>query len=432
MNHRTRNIIIVLTALVLIVGIALFSSSNRRQTVAVRTKKITYTTFQTKLPESGTVMHPNTETVPTLVAGNIGAILVHAGDAVTAGQILATINNPTLESNAAGSQADYNSEAANVVAARINEENQRVQYQANVATQKSNLDEAQRVYNADVALFAQKAIPRNTLDTDRAKLAQARVAYDQAVEQLRLGALSGYGQNTVQYAKAAADKARILNEQNQQQLGFTRIAAPHSGIIQTVAEQPSDPLRTLQPGDAVNAGQTIFTMAASNAYIVKAQVDEQDIINIHTGQAVKVTGEDFPGKTLSGHVTSISPVAVRSTDASSTAKQILTTIALDQSPAYLKDGMTVDVDIITLDVPHALAVPTVAIQHDHGQAYVYIVRGDKAMKQTVKTGQSNDTDTLITSGLRQGDVLIAEKNPDVAPGVSVTAAPSPSPTPSST
>ncbi|MBV8373161.1 MAG: HlyD family efflux transporter periplasmic adaptor subunit, partial [Candidatus Eremiobacteraeota bacterium] len=345
--NRTRNLVILAVAVALIVAVALFASHRGNgEALPVKLTRIEPATFTIKLPENGVVMRPLAATIPTLVAGNIGTMYVKAGDHVDAGQLLATIGNPALLFNAAGSQADYNSAAANVSAARVQEQNAQVGYQAAVDTNKSALDEARRVYDADVSLYNNKAIPRNQLDADRAKLEQAQVAYSQAVEQARLGAVSGYNGSSVASAEAAARKMQIVNAQNQQQLGFTRIVAPFSGTIQTVAAQPNDPLRPLQSGDAVTEGQAMFTLAGEGGYIVKAEVDEQDIINVRIGQRVNISGQDFPAKIVRGHVAQIAPVATKSTDPSSTAKQVLTTIALDSSPAFLKDGMTADVDIL--------------------------------------------------------------------------------------
>ncbi len=387
------------------------------------------TTFQTKLPENGVVQHPRAATVPTLISGNIGEIYVKAGDTVSAGELLATIQNPTLESNAAGSQADYTSAEANIRTARVNEQNARVTYEAAVQTAKSNLNEAQRVYNADLSLYRNKAIPRNQIDTDKATLDKMRVAYEQALRQLRLGAVTGYGENSVQYAQAAAQKAAIANQANQQQLSFTRVAAPFSGVIQSVATQPGDPLTPLHAGDPVTQGQMLFTIAERGSYIVKAQVDEQDVINVRVGQPVSVSGQDFPGKHIPGHVESIAPVATKSTDASSTAKQVLTTIRLDSSPEFLKDGMTVDVDILTSDVRNVVAVPDDAIVNESGKSYVYVVRKGVAHKVLITTGQANDAQTIVKSGVVPGDVIVGQKLAAIQDGVHVTSAPaSPSPT----
>jgi len=431
MSKRNRNLIIIVGALVLLIGIALIAGRSQRSTVTVSVVSVKPSTFSSKLPESGIVQRPRVATIPALISGNLAQIYVKPGDRVAAGQLLATIVNPTLAANAAGSQADYNSAAANISTARINEQNAKVGYEAAVQNAKTNLDEAQRIYKADVNLYNNKAIPRNQLDVDKAKLDQAQVQYSQALRQLQLGAVAGYGQSSVQYAQAAAQKAQILNQSNQQQLGFTRISATVDGMIQTVATQPADPLTQLHPGDPVTAGQGLFTIAAGGGFVVKAQVDEQDIINVRIGQPVNVTGQDFPGRTLTGRVASISPVATKSTDPSSTARQIVTTVRLDQSPSFLRDGMTVDVDILTTNVKNALAIPTAAIAKDAKGSYVFVVHNGKLTKTYVHTGTKNDTQTVVKSGLLRGDKIVAAGNPLLRDGETVTVAPAGKATPAS-
>jgi len=102
-------------------GALLAVSAAGAPALAVRTQRVAYSSFTVKLPENGVVMHPGTLTVPTLVAGNIGQIFVKAGEHVTAGELLATIDNPTIESNASGPQDDYNSAFADGSSARANE-----------------------------------------------------------------------------------------------------------------------------------------------------------------------------------------------------------------------------------------------------------------------------------------------------------------------
>ncbi len=426
---RVRNLVILLAALAVVVVVAVVASRRSASVLAVPTQRITRATFAVKLPENGVVMHPKTATIPTLLTGNIGRIYVKAGDVVAPGQLLATIYDPALEYTAAGSRADAISASANIDTARVQERNARVGYQAQANTAKSSLDLAQQAYDADVTLYANKAIPRQQLDQDKAKLDQARIAYQQAGQQLKLGAVTSYTGDSVQYAIAAAKKAQIINDQNQQQLAFTRITAPFDGEIQTVAAQPNDALRPLQPGDAVTAGQSLFTIAGGGGYIVRAEVDEQDIINVRLGQRANVSGQDFPGETIVGRVAHIAPVATKSTDASSTAKQVLTTIALDSSPSFLKDGMTADVDILTSYVPNAIVVPNGAISKIGSISYVYVVEDGIARKRPISVGKVSDTTTWVRSGLRLGEVIVAQKPAELTDGKRVKPLVSPSPSP---
>lgn len=433
MNKRTRNVIVIAGGLAILILLAVIAGRGRGgNALEVRMQKVSYAPFTVKLPENGVVMHERAATIPVLVSGNIGRMLVRAGSQVSQGELLATVYNPSIDYAAAGSSADEASAAANVTAAQVQERNARVGYQAQVDTNKSALDEAKRVYDADVTLFANKAIPRNQLDADKAKLDQAQVAYDQSVQQLKLGAVSGFNGGSTQAAIALEQKARITNAQNQQQASFLEVRAPFDGVIQSVTAQTSDPLRPLQPGDQVTAGQPLFTIAGGRGYVVRAQVDEQDIINVRLGMPARVTGQDFPGRTISGHVAEIAPIATKSTDASSTAKQVLTTIALDANPPYLRDGMSADVDILTTDIPHSIVVPNDAVFKEKNKSYVWIAVNGKAQKRPIVVGTVGDTTTRVKSGLAAGDVIVAQhtealkEGAQVKPAPSVSALPSPS------
>ncbi len=147
---RVRNLLILVAAVAIVIGIAVFASrGHRSDAIGVRTIRVMPTTFEVKLPESGTIMRPVVATVPTLIAGNVAQMNVKVGRSVSAGQTLATIENPTLSYTASGSQADYNSAVANVSAARVQERNAGVGYRAQVATTRSQLEDARRIYLAD-------------------------------------------------------------------------------------------------------------------------------------------------------------------------------------------------------------------------------------------------------------------------------------------
>ncbi len=419
---RLRNLAIVLIALALAIGLPIVIERGQSKT-RVEVQRLTLTTFMTKLPETGVLQRPSMQTVPALVAGNIAQIEVRAGDEVRAGQLLATVYNPTLEYDAAGSRADYVSASANIDVARVQQRNAKVSYQAQVDTAKSNRDEAQRVYDSDVELYRNQAIPRQQLDQDKAHFDQAKVAYDQAVSQLKLGAVTSYSGDSVQYAVAAAQKAKILNDQNQQRLGFTRIVAPFDGIIETVAAQANDPLRSLQAGDAVTAGQALFSISPVQTFIVRTKVDEQDIARVRVGQSAIVSGEDFNGATFPGRVIAIAPTAQRSDDPAATTKQVLTDIALERVASFMKDGMSADVDIVTTEVRNALVVPNGAIlRGSKGRRYVWIAAGGRVSKRFVSTGYGSDTSTVVRSGLHPGESIVLEPPATLEPNAPITTA----------
>jgi HlyD family secretion protein len=228
-------------------------------------------------------------------------------------------------------------------------------------------------------------------------------------------------------ARADAERADADRSYAIAQAAKLSVRSPIDGIVQSVASESGDSLHPLQPGDAITEGETLFTLAAADNFIVRTKVDEQDVAGLRVGQRAVVSGEDFGGATLAGTVIAISPVAQKSDDPSNTSRQVVTTIELTKRLPYLRDGMTVDVDIITHDDQNVIAVPSDALRKDDKGTYVYTVNGGRAHRTAVQTGAANDTVTIVTSGLRDGQTYVVDKTTDVVEDARVEPAPSASP-----
>jgi RND family efflux transporter MFP subunit len=512
-SNRRRNLIILAVALIAIVAVGAFAARPKGSALVTRVVTADYTRYQTKLPETGIVQRPQTQTLTALVAGNVDQIYVHAGQRVAGGQLLATISNPQVvnaeqtarqayfaaqgrartasstnatlptqnrssivQAEAALEQARFNLNQA-ITDERSGAQSglgyggtsasqQRAAADANVAQRQTDLREAQRIADANRDLFAQKAISKDALDQSVAKLDQARVAFEQARRDRNevyaqiarqtpvLSARVQANRDAVKQAQAALAAARANAGQDKSgdvqaasadaaqryadwryaadQVARLRIVAPYAGVVQSVASQTGDTLRPLQPGDTVTTGQPVITLSGATGFVVRAKVDEQDIAGVRPGQPATISGEDLGSTKLAGHVATIGAIAQKSDDPSNTARQVVTTIALDKAVPYLRDGMTVDVDIITLDKPHVLALPADAIRRDdNGKPYVLAVVNDMTKKTPVTLGPTSDTQAVVTSGVKRGDVVIAERNAGLVTGIRVkpTRAPSPSPSP---
>ncbi len=246
--NRRRNLFIVIGALVVIVAIAVIvSAKSGHQAISARIVTIAPGRFTTRLPETGTVQRPQTQTLPALVSGNIAAISARPGDHVVAGQVLVTLTNPQLVNAALDAHQAYLSAAsraastertgtsavvqaeANLESARFrlnqayadqkagtqsglgygfsSAQEERANADAAVANADTNLHEAQRIYDADKNLYDNKAISKDALDQQAARLAQAKVADDQARTQ-REATFAQLGRQNVGLARQRARRAR--------------------------------------------------------------------------------------------------------------------------------------------------------------------------------------------------------------------------------
>lgn len=500
--NRRRNVIIILVVLVAVIALGAFAARPHDDALTARVVTVAYTRYQTKLPETGVVQRPQTQTLSALVAGNVDHIYVRPGQHVGGGQLLATISNPQLvnaeqtaheayvasagrarttsstnavlptqnrssivQAQAALEQARFNLNQAiqdqragaqsGLGYGGTSASQQRAAADANVAQRQTDLREAERIATANRDLYAQKAISKDTLDQSVAKLDQARVAFAQATRDRNETYAQISRQNPVLAERVQADRDAVTQAQAAlaaaranagqdksgdvqaaqadtaqryqdwryaaDQVARLRIVAPFAGVVQTIASQATDTLRPLQPGDTVTAGQPIVTMSGESGFIVRTRVDEQDVANVRTGQTAVVSGEDLGTTKLPAHVAAIGAVAQKSDDPSNTARQVITTVALDKTVPFLRDGMTVDVDIVTQDRPHVLAVSSDAIRRDAAnKPYVLLVAGGRTVKRPVTLSASNDSQSIVARGLKPGDVVIGERNVGIVEGIRVT------------
>jgi RND family efflux transporter MFP subunit len=489
MDPGRRKFAIIAVSLLVLVLVVIGILHVRARPQLVAAQRVGGSAFTIALPESGVVQYPQIQTLTSQIPGNVGHIFVKAGDRVGAGQLLATVENPEILSNAQSSSAAYRAASAksqsaavtgtsNVVAAEANVEaartrlaqaqqdmasgvesgagsgettaaEQRAQAEANLATAATELRESRRIFLAYSDLYGNKAVSRDQLDRAQAKYQQAQAAYREAViardslgrqlvrsqsvvrDNLR-SAQEGYaeaqsalatarvesGGGDVAAASAEAARAAAENAFAQEQANATEIRAPYDATVLNVATEKSDSLRPLQPGDAVDAGQALLTLAARRAFVVRTRIDEQDVINVRLGERVQITGEDFPGRVLSGHVSGISPIAQKN-DESSPTRTVATTVAVDAAPAFLRDGMSVDVNIFTTDLRDAIVVPNEAILRNANLTYVYVVRNGVAYRAPVRLGASSETQCVVLAGLKNGDTVVDENVPGLKDGAAV-------------
>jgi len=356
--------------------------------------------------------------------------------------------------------------AAGFASLGLSGQSQLAQQVSQLKDAETNLRTAKEQYDGDVALYKMDAIAHLQLNRDQAAYEQAQAAYDSALRQYTLtkqqlndsvgqqdakiaadrhavdsarAALSAAqiqaGQNTaavdVASAQAGEASATAQLQYDEEQLAETEVRAPFEGVVQTLGNvtSPLGGTADLSVGDQVTPGLTLFTIAGSGPMVVKAQVDEQDVISVKLGQHAFITGEDFPGYSLVGTVIRIAPVVIAQNQAGNSAKNVETTIALSKTYSFLRDGMSCDVDIVTGKALNTLVVPLSAIVDESSKHYAYVVQNGSAKKTQVTEGIKNDTDVAIVNGLKSGDVVATTNVASLKDGSKVNAtAASPAPT----
>ncbi len=174
--------------------------------------------------------------------------------------------------------------------------------EAAVKSARVSLTDAEKNYQRYEDLFSKSVVTEKEYDTLKLHhdVARARLAESESVLALARGNLSRIdaARDDIATAAAQVDIARAALSQASIQLEYTRLRSPLDGVVTS---------RNIEPGETVNIGREVITIANLNRVDLKIFIDETAIGRVRPGQKADVVIDTFPGKTYSGTVSFVSP-----------------------------------------------------------------------------------------------------------------------------
>lgn len=169
---------------------------------------------------------------------------------------------------------------------------------ANIAEAKAKLWQLEQDYRRFARLLKEESVPEQQYEQAKASYKAAQARYRALLEQ-RKAAQSQFTETT---RRTTSAEAAILSKEAsldlaRLNLSYTVLTAPYDGYMGR---------RTLEPGQYVQAGQTISYLVRNTDKWVTANYKETQIIHIYIGQEVRIKVDALPGKVFHGTVTAIS------------------------------------------------------------------------------------------------------------------------------
>ena len=238
------------------------------------------------------------------VSGYVKEVLVEDNQVVTAGQVLARIDDRDFQTALAQAKADLSATEAAI--ANIDSQ---------ITLQKSAILQAMAALNASKASlkFALSDAERNVRLISSGASSQARAEQSQslrdqasaAVERDQAGLVAAENRVPVlmtQRDQAVAQRERSLANLRQAELNlsYTKIASPVNGTVGA---------RSIRLGQLVAAGTQLMAVVPLDAVYVVANYKETQLAHVRAGQPVKIEVDGLPGAAIKGHVDSISPAS---------------------------------------------------------------------------------------------------------------------------
>jgi multidrug efflux pump subunit AcrA (membrane-fusion protein) len=362
----------------------------------------------------------------------------NVGDAVSQGQVVGTLEQTLLQTAVGEAEAE--------LAARQFEVTRAEAELADIRTRinQANLDLRQARNNAQRlrTLANEGAIAEQTAEQAETALGGAQQALTSAQEQVRTR------EQSVAAARQRVVAQQAIVQETRKRLSFANLTAPLSGVVLE---------RVVEPGDLVRPGEAVLTLGDLSEVVVVIAVTDRNLSEFRLGQSASVTLDAFPGETLRGQVTRISPLADR------TSRLVPVEITVPNPGGRIGSGLLARVSGLGSST-HAVLVPESALSVSEGgggrpgggpgggpgnaqggrpgggqgddsqargqglgsgtpgtQIFVLQPQGDGfvATPRMVQIGDGSDGQVTILAGLSPGDRYIVRSGQPITPGATV-------------
>lgn len=395
------------------------------------------------------LVRPNQTTILAWkTTGRIESILVEEGDRVTAGQILASLEERSLPQNVILARADlidannrlYELEISGVARAQAQlaltqaeqalEDAQRNRTSKNFKrSSQATLDAARADYILAQDNFEnveenyQRVAHRAEDDPVRAQalsqLAAARRQRDRTLANLNF-LLSRPDDLEIAEADAQLELAQANLEQAQREwqrvkdgvdqdaieAARARIAAIEATLDLARLDAPFDGVITMvnsKPGDSVSPGTASFRLDDLSQLLVDVEVPEVDINRVARGQRALLTFDAIQGHEYEGEVINVARVGAQQQG----LVNFIVTVELTNPDENVLPGMTSAVNLIVAELEDVLLVPNRAVRMLNGQRVVYVLRSGIPEPVEITIGSSSETVSEIIEGdLQAGDTIV--------------------------
>lgn len=197
--------------------------------------------------------------------------------------------------------------------------------------------------------------------------------------------------------RIALEKARREIDEAESSIQALTLRAPRPGIV-LIGEHPWEG-RRLQIGDNVFPGMPVASLPDLESMQVEADLSDVDDGRVRPGMRVVCVLDAYPGRSYSGRIVEISPVA-RESRRSPLLRSFPVLIALDRpDPERMRPGMSARVEVAGAERPGALLVPRAALDLNGAKPRAGLREGGFA---EVTLGPCSPSECVVESGLREG------------------------------
>jgi HlyD family secretion protein len=324
---------------------------------------------------------------PTLYANALGTVTlkVHAGDAVSKGQVLAVVDSPDLTAKLSQEEATLASLRIDWQRATLDAGQKLLQFrdafnqaQVDQKTAQRELDRSRKAYELGSYTELQALKAQDSLEKAQFAFEQAKMNYETQPRQNHFD---------IDSKKALFDRQQYLVADLKRQVDGLNVRSPVDGQVGQV--QVAD--RSSVAKDA-----PLLTVVDLSALEVEIKVTESLARDLRAGMSADLEGG---GRHWQGVVSGVSPEVV--------AGEVTARLRFgSEKPAGLRQSQRLSVRILIDKRDNVLMVDRGAFVDQEGGGFAYIVHGNVAERRPVRLGASSIAKVEILDGLAPGDQIV--------------------------
>ena len=354
----------------------------------IRIATVTRGAFVRDVAAQGTVVVANS---PTLFASAMGSVtfVVKAGDAVKEGQVLATVDSPSLRNEHARERAALDGLMVALDRAGIDARRQILQDKQATDLANTRIRASVRELERAQAAFEQGVIPRRDLDRAQDERDDARLTYEHAIANAKLQEESLNFE--LKTKRVEIERQKLAVTELARRVDALTVKSPVKGMVGSLA---------VNQKAAIAENAALLTVVDLSALEVEFRVAESYAGDLAPDMQAEI---DYSGHKYAGLVTSISPEVQQS--------EVKGRLRFAENlPPGVRQNQRVSVRIVLDQRADTLKLERGAFV-DAG-SFVYVVEGDTARRRPVQLGAMSMGEVEIVSGLKEGESVVVSSVED--------------------
>lgn len=324
---------------------------------------------------------------PTLYAPAPGIVTlkVMAGDPVKAGDILAVVDSPELESQLAQERSMLRRLESAFARQGIDTRKQDAQNRQAADMATVALAAADRELRRAEKSWRQGIISEQAYERAQDELARSQLEADHSQQNARLASESlAFELRTMELD---VERQRLVAAELERRVQELRLASPVSGIVGDLA---------VEQRAAVSRSEPLMSVVDLSAFQIEVQVPQEYADELTPGMTARVSvgGHDYAAE-----IATVSPEV--------SDNQVRARLRFAESiPDGLRQNQRVSARVLLASLSDSLTVQRGPFLDSGGGRIAYVVQGKLAVRRDIRSGATSIGEVEITEGLTAGEQIV--------------------------